>query len=161
MVWLIAGLPATVVIAAFVTYYIAASHPDPLVKADYQKEGLAWVEKVNAADQLASRLGLRARLTSTEGLLLVSLAGREPLDAPAHLVLTVVHPTRDSQDVRLSLERSTENTYLARLPDLGEGRRDLVLESADGTWRMTGQWQAPFAGIVEMAAKSSHSSTHP
>ena len=39
-VWMIVAGPAIVVVAAFVTLYLAVSRPDPLVSNDYYKEGI-------------------------------------------------------------------------------------------------------------------------
>lgn len=160
MVWLIAALPATAVVAGFATYFIAAHEPDSLVKSDYRKEGFALVEKTPPADQQATRLGLLARVTSLDGKLVVKLGSREKVE-PARLSLTVIHPTKESQDIHLLLDRSPEETYVAMLPDLGSGKRILVLEPEDRSWRITGQWQAPFAGMTELAALATNPSTHP
>lgn len=160
MVWLIAGLPATAVVAGFTTYFIAAHNPDSLVKDEYRKEGFALVEKSSAADQRAASLGLLARLTSRDGQLLVTLKSREKTE-PGRLALTIIHPTRESQDMHILLGRSSGETYAATLPNLGSGKRILVLEPEDRTWRITGQWQAPFSGMTEMAAVATNPSTHP
>jgi len=160
MVWLIAGLPATAVVAGFATYFIAAHEPDSLVKSEYRKEGFALVEKTTEADRHAASLGLLARLSSREGQLVLTLKGREQV-AHARLALTIIHPTKESQDMHLLLDRSSGESYIATLPELGSGKRILVLEPEDRTWRITGQWQAPFSGMLEMAAVTTIPSTHP
>lgn len=160
MVWLIAGLPATAVVAGFTTYFIAAHEPDSLVRSDYRKEGFALVEKTTAADKRASDLGLLARLTIRDGQLAITLKGRKKIE-PGRLGLTIIHPTKESRDMHLALEPAGGASYLAALPDLGGGKRILVLEPEDRTWRITGQWQAPFSGMMEMAAVETNPSTHP
>lgn len=45
MMWLVLGLPAIVVVAGFVTLYIASSRPETLVNAPHTKIGFT-VEKV-------------------------------------------------------------------------------------------------------------------
>ncbi len=160
MVWLIAGLPATAVVASLTTYFIAAHDPDSLVKSDYRKEGFALVEKRTAADERAAGLGLLARLSQHDGHLVVTVKGLEKAGS-GRLLLTIVHPTKESRDVPLPLAPSTGQTYTAALPDLGHGKRILVLEPEDRSWRITGQWQAPFSGMTEMAAKATIPSTHP
>ncbi|MDH4396802.1 MAG: FixH family protein [Limnobacter sp.] len=45
LMWLVLGLPATVVVAGFVTLYIAASNPETLVTAPHSKIGFT-VEKL-------------------------------------------------------------------------------------------------------------------
>jgi hypothetical protein len=44
LMWLVLGLPATVVVAGFVTLYIASSNPETLVNAPHTKVGFT-VEK--------------------------------------------------------------------------------------------------------------------
>jgi hypothetical protein len=152
MVWLIAALPATSVVAGFATYFIAAHDPDSLVRADYHKEGLALVEQATAADRRASEMGMVAQLKVADTNLELSLKGLLPVQPP-RLGLTVIHPSRANQDIRVVLVRSGDGRYVGALPDLGEGRRNLVLEPEDRVWRIGGQWNAPFAGMTELAAK--------
>ncbi len=160
MVWLIAGLPLTAVVASFVTYFIAAHEPDSLVKEGYRKEGFALVEKTTEADRKAAELGLLARVTDNDGKLAISLKSH-PTTTPTRVVLTIIHPTKESQDIHLLLERSGEGSYIAKAPDVGNGKRILVLEPEDRTWRVTGQWMAPFNGMMELAAVATNPSTHP
>ena len=152
MVWLIAALPATSVVAGFATYFIAAHEPDSLVRAEYRKEGLALVERSTDADRRASEVGMVARLKVTDGNVELSLRSLLPAQ-PERLSLTVIHPSRESQDLHVSLVLSGDGNYLGTLPNLGEGKRDLVLEPEDRAWRIAGQWMAPFSGTTELAAK--------
>lgn len=39
-VWLVIAGPAIVVVAAFVTLYLAISHPDPVLPKDYDRQGI-------------------------------------------------------------------------------------------------------------------------
>lgn len=39
-VWLVVGGPAIVVVASFVTLYLAITRPDPLVDSDYYRKGI-------------------------------------------------------------------------------------------------------------------------
>lgn len=39
-VWLVVSGPAIVVVAGFITLYLAVTRPDPLVTKDYYREGL-------------------------------------------------------------------------------------------------------------------------
>jgi hypothetical protein len=160
MVWLIVGLPATAVVASIATYFIAAHDPDSLVRADYRKEGFALVEKTTQADRLAAELGLVARMAVNNGKLELDLKSR--LDTvPARVSLTIIHPTQESQDIHLLLEPSGAGSYVATAPDVGSGKRILVLEPEDRAWRITGRSMAPFSGITELAAVVKNPSTPP
>lgn len=48
-VWLVIAGPSVVVIAGFVTLYLALSFPDPLVAQDYYRQGID-INKALAAD---------------------------------------------------------------------------------------------------------------
>lgn len=39
-VWMVVGGPAIVVVASFVTLYLAITRPDPLVDSDYYRKGI-------------------------------------------------------------------------------------------------------------------------
>jgi hypothetical protein len=160
MLWLIAGLPASAVVASFITYFIAAHDPDSVVRADYRKEGFAVLETASEADKVAASLGLTARLTTRNGQIELALRGDLPA-RPKQLALNVVHPTQEKQDIHILLEHSHELSYIGPVPDMGSGKRILVLEPEDRAWRITGQGMAPFSGMTELAAAARNPSTHP
>lgn len=160
MIWLIAGLPTVAVIASITTYFIAAHEPDGLVKANYQKEGFAMVAPSTPADRLAAELGLTARLTARNGQFELTLRG-DLATRPKQLALTFVHPTQENQDIHILLAHSRELSYIAPTPDMGSGKRILVLEPEDRAWRITGHWTAPFSGMTELVADTSKSPTYP
>ena len=160
MVWLIAGLPATAVIASFVTYFIAAHDPDSLVNSEYRKEGFAVVAPAGEADRAAAALGLSARMTIRNGRMELVLRGQQTT-RPMRLALSIVHPTQAKHDVQIILVHSHGLSYIAPDPELGSGKRILVLEPEDRSWRITGQWMAPFSGMTELVAEASKTSTHP
>lgn len=159
MVWLIAGLPATAVVASVTTYFIAAHEPDSLVKTEYRKDGFA-ISQVTDPDRLAAKLGLAAQLSVNEGQLRVTLRGGTGV-RPEHINLSLVHPTQENQDIHVVLVRSRDLSYLAPLPDSGAGKRILILEPEDRTWRIAGQCVIPLAGMTELVAEAKNPSTHP
>jgi hypothetical protein len=159
MVWLITVLPLTAVVAGVATYFIAAHEPDSLVRTEYRKEGFA-VAQVSDRDRLAASLGLAARLSVLDGQLRVELRGG--LGAgPERLHLSLVHPTRENQDMRIVLTRSHESFYVAPVPDAGTGKRTLILEPEDRAWRITGQCATPISGMTELVAEAKNPSTRP
>ena len=48
-VWLVIAGPVAVVIAGFVTLYLALSRPDPVVDADYYRKGIEINQTLDAA----------------------------------------------------------------------------------------------------------------
>lgn len=53
-VWLVLAGPAVVVVASFVTLYLALSRPDPLVSQDYYRQGININQTLDAAATAAS-----------------------------------------------------------------------------------------------------------
>lgn len=160
MIWLIVGLPSAAVIASFASYFIAAHEPDTMVKSSYRKEGFAVVAPTTAADDRAASLGLNARLSAKNGQMNLVLRG-DLAAGPQRLTLNILHPTLENQDIHILLAQSQELSYIAPAPDLGSGKRILVLEPEDRAWRITGQWMAPFSGMTELVAEANKSPTHP
>jgi len=58
MMWLVVGAPATVVVAALVTVYIAVRAPDPVIDRDYYQRGL---ERSLPAEESSMRPAREAR----------------------------------------------------------------------------------------------------
>lgn len=54
-VWLVLAGPVVVVIAGFVTFYLAVSQPDPMVTEDYYRKGME-INQTLAKDGTASSL---------------------------------------------------------------------------------------------------------
>lgn len=46
-VWMVVGGPALVVVAGLATFWIAATHPDPVIDADYYRHGVEINEKLS------------------------------------------------------------------------------------------------------------------
>ncbi|MBI5331776.1 MAG: FixH family protein [Betaproteobacteria bacterium] len=160
MVWLIAGLPATAVVAGITTYFIATHDPDTLVGKDYQKEGMTVVDGSLAAMDRATALGLSANLSrSGEQMRLRVSVGKAAL--PDTLLLELRHATKSNQDRTVTLSRTGEGIYNAPWHDLGAGKRQLALEPQDHSWRLEGEWLEPFSEETRLRGSIPHSSTHP
>jgi hypothetical protein len=150
MVWLIAGLPLTAVVAGLTTVWIAGSNPDPLVKEGYRKDGFTIQESLEV-DRAAARLGIRATLAVDGDTLVARLSGglERP---PARLSVTLVHPTEATMDVEATLDAVGAGVYRVSLPPLPAGKRTVILESKEQGWRLRAPWTDPFAGQLELAA---------
>lgn len=150
MVWLIVGLPVAAVIASLVTLNIAVHNADTLVKEGYAKEGFT-VQEVLEQDREAVRRDLSASLTAEGVNLSLKLSGSPQSDQT--LNLSLAHPTEANQDINVILTRQSDGSYHAALPALPpNGKRHLLLESADRIWRLHGSWDAPLAGQISLAA---------
>lgn len=160
MMWLIAGLPLTAVVAGLSTYWIAANNEDGLVREGYRKEGFAVTAPLDEPTKTALSQGISAKLEIQDAKLRLQLKGGTDA-TPERLMLSIVHPTREKEDMHISLAHSYQLSYIAPAPDVGSGRRILVLEPEDKSWRITGLWLAPFSGSTELDALTKNPSTHP
>ncbi len=153
MVWLIAGLPMAAVVASFATYFIAASNPDPLVKAGYHKEGMA-PDKDTTLEDRARALGLSGRLAmQADGTITLSLAS--PMaELTGDLRLSLIHPTHVEQDINVLLVRTDQNQYIGTVADMDNGRRQVIIEPEDLSWRLSGHWQAPRDQSLDLGGPS-------
>lgn len=155
--WALILGPALVVVACIITTWLAIRTTDPVVVDDYYRAGLA-VNRSLEREQAASRLGLKAHLqfAGDGGLTLVLEAAGEPA-WPDAVQLTLAHPARDQRDRVLTLHIAA-----------GDGRRaeyradarfvpeavsyHLLLQDADGHWRLSGRANPTLQPAVVLAA---------
>ncbi len=65
-VWLVLGGPIIVVIAGFITLYLAVSRPDPVVSQDYYRKGIE-INKTLEADPASLAPAVQARNHAATG----------------------------------------------------------------------------------------------
>lgn len=58
-VWLVVAGPAVVVLASFVTFYLAVSRPDPVLSEDYYRQGVEINKTLGNETSLAPALQAR------------------------------------------------------------------------------------------------------
>jgi hypothetical protein len=128
---LIAG-PAVVVVAGFVTAYVAWSTDDGVVAEDYYKRGLL-INKSLERDARASewRLGALVRI-GPDGAVRVDVSGAAP-PAPT-LTLRLAHATRAGMDRQAVLVRGDDGAWRGRLAPPPEGRWLVSVET--DSWRL-------------------------
>jgi len=144
--WFLISLPATAVIAGIATVWIAATSADGLVVGDYYKAGLA-INQTLARDDAARALALTATLTNEAGGLTLALGGH--LETyPAHLTLTLAHPTRQGMDQTLTLDHAGDGHYRVALPVLPSGKWHAQLTDSASRWRLSGVLHTPFSQPV-------------
>ena len=144
--WLLMAGPAIVVVAGFVTLWLAIQSADGLVADDYYKQGKA-INMTLTRDARARELGYVARVTiAADGD--ASLAFAEASPAARELRLSLHHPTRGGQDRTLVLRRASDGTYRAAFPAMEIARWRLTLEDDSRAWRLTGDWIAGSGSIA-------------
>lgn len=136
--WFLILLPLTVVIACFVTLYLALSTDEALVRDDYYKEGLAINQRLEAESNARAR-GIEAQLRYDAATLAIEL---QIAAAPApELTLTIVHPTDDERDQAVVLQAAGNGLYRGKVGAALDGKRYILLEHEDGpqgAWRLRG-----------------------
>lgn len=55
-VWMVLAGPALVVLASFITFYIAVTRPDPVVAEDYYRQGIEINKRTQGAEANAASL---------------------------------------------------------------------------------------------------------
>ncbi len=134
--WLLMLGPAIVVVAGFVTLWLAISSYDGLVADDYYKRGLGINRTLERADR-ASALGLVAVIdVDADGAARVALSSTvlDLAAVPATIRLTLLHPTRAGADRRVELVRGPDGLYRGRVDALPPGRWRIGIETDD--WRL-------------------------
>jgi hypothetical protein len=141
--WFLISLPATAVVAGFITLNLAINSDDGLVKDDYYKEGLA-VSRDAARFEMARQLNVQAAVTvdETAGTIEVALNDAPIGDLPT-LTLTFFHPTRSHNDHQVALSRVAVGHYVGQAVALPPANWRLSIDPPEHTWRITGRMPVP------------------
>ncbi|MBA3056975.1 MAG: FixH family protein [Gammaproteobacteria bacterium] len=67
-VWMVVAGPAIVVVAAFITLYLAVSRPDQLVSEDYYRQGIEINKTLDDAQAASLAPALKARNHAQTGV---------------------------------------------------------------------------------------------
>lgn len=147
--WFLILLPATVVVACFVTLYLAIRHQDSLVHDDYYKEGLA-INRDLARGEYAREHAIAGVLSFDATTLAVELQLDNASPTLPGLRLEVLHPTDQARDQVLTLLRAGDNIFIGKAAAPIDGKFYLLLEPAHGEahlWRLRGTLVADVSGI--------------
>jgi len=131
--------PAVVVVASFVTLYLAAAGADPLVVDNYYKEGLA-INRMLERDRAALEQDYRAvvLISPARTRARIQLTGKGAL--PNELRLLFVHPTKAGRDLQVTARQTQAGWYEAPIELASAARWDVQLEDPGAHWRLTGDW---------------------
>lgn len=140
MMWLVLGLPAVVVVASFITIWLAATSGG----GDSVRDQVARTAQVQTtelgADAQAAQRGLSAVLSIREGdVRLLPVAGDLPRSEPLRLVLA--HPLQAAQDQALELQPDASGWSAPLQLDIAHDWRAEV-SAMDGSWRIRGRLKA-------------------
>jgi len=142
--WIILGMLGSVVMASFVTLYIAATTQDSLVESDYTKAGKTInlrLEKDHEAERLGISIALTAQATPQGSVQLTARykSAAKAAEQPKFLRLKLSHPTLADHDVGVALIERAPGVYRAQLSELMSARWHSAIEDPEGKWRVKGR----------------------
>jgi hypothetical protein len=152
-VWLLIAIPASAVVAGFVTLALAIATNDGLVVDDYYWQG-THINRVLSRDRAAATHALSADLSFDyfRGVVQAQLHARESASLPPRVRFALLHATRAGFDRTLELDRTAQGSYVSTLPVLAPGHWYLQLEAED--WRLLGSIHIPQETAVHIAAEA-------
>lgn len=141
--WLLMLGPAIVLVGGSYVTYLAYTHQDAMVVADYYKQGKAInqdLRRDRAASEL--RLAFSATLDPAAGVLHGRLASNGAgLGQPFRIHLA--HATQPGKDLKLDALADAQGNFSVPLPMLERGRWQVVVEGAARDWRLAASWDWP------------------
>jgi uncharacterized protein len=150
--WILMAGPAIVIVAGFVTAWLAIVSNDGLVADDYYKQGLALNQRLQR-DHYASDLGLRADFMRSGQQVRLMVAAERDAALPEALTLKLSHPTRAGQDQMVKMVSEGQGFYGGKLSADISGRWYVSIEDPAGKWRLQGEWQADDEAPLRLAAR--------
>jgi len=150
--WFLMSGPFIVVIAAFVSAWIAIKSSDGLVTEDYYKQGLVAGETLTRSKR-AEELGIAAGLRLTDEQISIRLSSKTS-SLPAALIVTLSHPTRAGIDQKSQLKQSGD-AYVGKLNLPASGHWLVLVEDEARTWRVMGSVMLPATGEVMIGGSDS------
>ena len=139
--WLLMLMPATAVVAGFITLWLAITSFDGLVADDYYKQGLA-INQTIARAVVARDMGLTGKVHFTAEQVSVVLAAQPGVALPEKLLVTLAHPTKGGLDQMLILE-GREGRYQGPVQPLASAHWKVLIEDESRSWRLTGAASLP------------------
>lgn len=151
--WLLMSGPAIVVVAGFITLYLAVSGQDGLVVDDYYKQGKA-INQALHRDDVARQAGLTATVSFDQTQDRVNVAVKRADGSPVTeaLTLSLVHATRSGFDNVVNLSANLDG-YTGRLPALRSGKWNVLLEDKEKRWRLQREINVGTAALAPLALR--------
>ena len=150
--WILMAGPAIVIVAGFVTAWLAIVSNDGLVADDYYKQGLALNQRLQR-DHYASDLGLRADVMRSGQQVRLLVAAERDAALPEALTLKLSHPTRAGQDQMVRMVAEGQGFYGGKLSADISGRWYVSIEDPAGRWRLQGEWRADGEAPLHIAPR--------
>ncbi len=151
--WFLMAGPGVVIVAGFVTLWLAVVSNDGLVSDDYYKQGLA-VNQSLQRDHQAGSLGLQGDVMRSGSSLRLLLRADSDAGLPSEIVLKLAHPTRAGQDQLIKMSMEGSGFYSGTLAADVSGRWLVSIEDPAAKWRLQGEWQADSLEPLRLTARS-------
>lgn len=151
--WILMAGPVIVIIAGFITAWLAVASNDGLVTDDYYKQGLTVNQRLQR-DHQAGKLGLQADIMRSDKGVRLMLATAAETALPEEIVLKLAHPTRAGYDQSVRMLNEGAGFYSGKLTENISGRWLVSIEDPAGQWRIQGDWQADSDKPLRLTAKS-------
>lgn len=152
--WLLMVGPVVVIVAGFITAWLAFRSSDGLVDDDYYKQGLAVNQRIHR-DQEALERGIEVdlELDSQRRELTARLREKSPRGTPPVLNVRMSHPTAAGRDLSLSLSLGPDGVYRTGLTEQLAGRWMVSITDASSRWRLVGDWQPEMTSALHLEPK--------
>jgi hypothetical protein len=146
--WLMIVIPATTVIASFITLGLAIQGADAELPKSYATEGSA-LDADLALLTTAKQLGVKAFIdVERSGIFRARVQSASGETFPSRLSLTLTHVVDASRDKKVDLVETAEvGVYAGDLDTDLEGRW-LVQLDHESVWRLRGRAEVPATGLL-------------
>ncbi len=143
--WFLMAGPGLVVVASFITLWLAIVSSDGLVTEDYYKKGLA-INQTLALNDRARMLGLEAGLRLDLDSIGIRISSKvADFSPPSQVRVTITHPTRAGLDQSQVLSL-LDGRYKGKFKLPAAGHWVVLVEDDARTWRMLGNIVLPASG---------------
>jgi uncharacterized protein len=150
--WFLIAGPGIVVIAGFITLWMAIDSDDGLVTDDYYKQGLTVNQRMQR-DHQASSMGLHADVMRSSLGIRLLLSADASVKLPEEIVLRLAHPTRAGMDQAVAMKVEGQGFYSGKLSSEIAGRWLVSIEDPAKQWRLQGEWMADSDAPLRLTAK--------
>lgn len=150
--WILMAGPAIVVVAGFVTAWLAVSSNDGLVTDDYYKQGLGVNQRLHR-DHKASTMGLHADVMRSGTNLRLLIGANQDALLPEVLTVKLARPTQAGQDQLVKMVAEGQGFYSGLMTAEIAGRWLVSIEDPAGDWRLQGEWLADSGEALRLVAK--------
>lgn len=150
--WILMAGPVIVIIAGFITAWMAVVSDDGLVADDYYKQGLAVNQRLQR-DHQAAKLGLRADVMRSGNQLRLLVTAEKDAALPDVLMVKLAHPTRAGFDQVVKMVSEGQGFYGGRMSADITGRWHVSIEDPAEKWRLQGEWHADAEEPLRLASR--------